>query len=79
MQIAEILPGFQGKELEIRQAWEEESDGPGVNFVFEGNRVRVTSILEEQPMDWEPQSLRRTVQIAIHRVLPDVKIVWLSV
>jgi hypothetical protein len=75
MQIADI-PGIRGKEQEIIQSWEDEAVNSGIRLKFDGETVYLLSIREGKPTDWQVESLRRTFQLAVHRVLPDVKITW---
>lgn len=78
MFIAELNPGFGGKEMEIRQSWLEESHDPSTEFEFEGNTIRAKTLRGDHARNWDAKSFQSIFEIAVHRVLPGCEIIWRS-
>jgi hypothetical protein len=78
MYVAKVGTDLNGMADAINEAWLEESNDPTTAIDIVGSCLMVKTSREGLPVDWDPASLRLTVERAIHRVLQGCVIEWKS-
>lgn len=60
----------------FRRQWNEEQQGPPVDFQFLADEVRI--VYSDEPSQWSADSLRQVFQIVVHRVDGKCEVEWLG-